>query len=959
MNDSDFAIVVGISRYPGFGVTSTDASNLEAPVRDANDVYEWLVSPLGGDLPRANVKLICSNEGAAPVSVLNVDPKLQEIQDAFYELVLRAEQNEAAGNRFQVGRRLYIYMSGHGFSPSMFTGCLFTANATRFNVPNVYASGRLQWFQDAGCFEEYILWLDCCMDRLVTVEPEAISLLPLGTPRPAVPTMVAFAATRGLRTLETTIDDALHSVFTYALLKGLNGAAVDTTSGAVTGRSLGDYLLNAMKKWIPAAEMNNPLISKEPSIVKADEALILVAPSPAGLVPPRYTVTIHFPDTPPPARARLWSGSPPRAEAVDIVDGVVTRDCPRGLYIVEVPDQGLRMGFEVTGTGPVDVTVALADHDAPIREAPADGSCILDINLGGAFEIFVLDADFRLVGRGRGGLLNEKRPFGIYKIKTRLGRELREKIIFLDGCDPIRLDDLPQPDAPVLLTKDAVPAEESFWQIHVRAGDGAEILIVIRDDPSLAGSADLNLAEYGTRLLDGRGRVIADLDIHGVRRRQGKDNAGNDDATSFATCRIALTPGTYSLQRQLLEGTVQEQTILALDGWRTELHEFRSMVSLGTRQDISHQQVMVMFDQLAPVSDALGRHYAELIEAATVALADNRKILAGELYDRLVTNFTDPIAGLLGGHLLLIEAESDPQFDAARGLPALDAVVTRLRALVHGAQHPDIEALSQRCVDRTLRGTTPLQYPPLYARSWKLAVDESHQAGSLVPAELWGRVHATLPTAPYFAWAADDRSREAHADGLLAQALEVMKVGLSHTGRRPTAAANASTPTPTPTSMPVFAPVPARDPVAGGAALPTSAPTPAFKLVDAISVIPTPASIPRSEPMAGDAMIVSSTPMPAFGAGAAFEPMPAFEPGIAYEPAAAYEPGAAFEPGGAGEIMSSPLAVGAAQTPTTGPSADDLISTLARQWRIPTAALDGLLAQKAPDVLGPRRGKLP
>jgi len=867
MNDSDFAIVVGISRYPGFGVTSSDDANLDAPVRDANDVVEWLVSPLGGNLPRENVKPICSDEGAAPVSVLEIDPKLQEIQDAFYELVLKAEQNQAAHKRFQVGRRLYIYMSGHGFSPSMFTGCLFTANATRFNVPNIYASGWLQWFEDAGCFEEYVLWMDCCMDRLVTVDPEAISLLPQGAPRPAAPTMVAFAATRGLRALETTIDEAIHSVFTYTLLKGLNGAAVDTKSGAVTGRSLGDYLLNAMKEWIPAAEMKNPLISKEPSVIKADDELVLVAPPADSVAPPRYAVTMRFPDTPPPSRARLWSGSPPRVDALDIVNGIATRDCPRGLYVVEVPGQELRKGFEVTGSGPVDLTIALADHDAPIKEAPAEGMCKLNIDLGGAFEIFVIDADFRLAGRGRGGVLRVDRPRGIYKIKTRLGRELREKIIFLDSDDPIRLDDPARPDAPILLTKDVAPAEDSLLQIHVRAGDGAEVLLLVRDDPSLAGIADPKLAAYGTRLLDGRGRVLADLDIHGVRRRQGKEGDGDDVATPFASCRIALTPGVYFLQRQLSEGTVQEQTILALDGRRTELHEIRTMVSLGSRQDISRQQVMVMFDLQAPVFDTQGRHYTELIEAATVALADNRKILAGELYDRLVTGFTDPIAGLLGGHLLLIEAESDPQFVPAKGLLALDAVVTRLRELVHGAQQPDIEALSQRCADPALRGTTPLQYPPLYSRSWKLAVEAPHEAGSLVPDELWGRVHATLPTAPYFAWAADDRSREAHADGLVAQALDAMKEGLSPAARRPTAEPSA--------------------------------------------LIPTSAPMPASAPML------------------------------------------------AGAVMYPRLAVGAVRTPDTEPGRDDIISTLARQWRIPKAALDGLIAQKAPNAPRLSRGKPP
>ena len=77
MNESDYAIVVGISRYPGLGMTPAGDGNLNAPVRDANDVYAWLTSPHGGALPEQNVALICSDEGAAaPSDVLDAAPKL-------------------------------------------------------------------------------------------------------------------------------------------------------------------------------------------------------------------------------------------------------------------------------------------------------------------------------------------------------------------------------------------------------------------------------------------------------------------------------------------------------------------------------------------------------------------------------------------------------------------------------------------------------------------------------------------------------------------------------------------------------------------------------------------------------------------------------------------------------------------------------------------------------------------
>ncbi|MET0981912.1 MAG: hypothetical protein ABWY02_07420 [Telluria sp.] len=882
MNEQDHAIVVGISRYPGFGATPTDAANLNAPVRDANDIHEWLVSPRGGGLLPENAKLICSDEGAAaPTDVLSAAPKLQEIQDEFYKLVLKADENERAGNGLHVGRRLYIYMSGHGFAPGMYTGCLFVANATTLTVPNVFASGWLEGFKEAAYFDEFVLWMDCCMDRQITVVPEAIALRSQqARPRPPAPTMVAFAASRPLRTIETTIDGAVHSVFTHTLLKGLNGAAMDQQSGRVTGRSLGDYLLNAMKDWIPPAEMNNPLIAKEPNIVEAAAGLVLVEAQEAGFAAQSYPVTLRFPNTPlqpQPSQARLWRGIPPRADTLEIVDGVASIACERGLYVVEVPGQGLRKGFEVTGSGPVEVGIGLSDRGAPVQEPPPGRDYRLDIDLGGASEIFVVDADFKLVGRGRGGWLKEQKPFGIYKIKTRLGRELHEKVIFLDSDAPIELGGSSLLGAPILLPKEGLPdqglpaAEHLLSQVHVYAGDGAEILLMVRDEPPLAAGRDGSpvpvdsSVSYGTRLLDAARHVLADLDVHGVRRRQGEDIGGQPVAKPLACCRITVSPGAYYLQRQLSGGTLQEQTILAMGGFRTEMHEIRSRLPAGAGQELSREQVMVMFDLHAPLSDQQVRDHAELIEAATVALADHRKILTDHLHAQLATDFKDPVTGLLGAHLLVIEAESDPEFDPAAGIPSLDAVVIRLRTLVGNGQ-PDVEALSQRCADRNLRGKGPLQYPPLFSRSWKIAVAASDENETLVPAALWEQVHAKLPAAPYCAWATDDRSREAHAEGLVSQVLAAM--------RAPSAPAELR-----------------RQP----AAVPEPAPAPA---------------------------------------GA---PMPSRSPfGVPHAPVATAPARAA-----------PPVA------------SDELVSRLAKQWSIPTAALDRLLVTKAPNARQPTSRRPP
>ena len=57
-------------------------------------------------------------------------------------------------------------------------------------------------------------------------------------------------------------DGKIHGVFTTALLTGLKGAAVDSTSGQVTARTLRNYLLNCMKNFLSADDLKNPPYSK-------------------------------------------------------------------------------------------------------------------------------------------------------------------------------------------------------------------------------------------------------------------------------------------------------------------------------------------------------------------------------------------------------------------------------------------------------------------------------------------------------------------------------------------------------------------------------------------------------------------------------------------------------------------------------------------------------------------------
>jgi hypothetical protein len=772
MGARDYAVVVGISRYPGFGAAPTEPAHLDAPARDATDVYKWMVSEDGGAVPPDHVILIRSDDPPPAVEpVLTAKPQLQAIQTAFQQIVLKGQENEAAGKGFKIGRRLYIYMAGHGFAPGTYTSCLYLANATRVNAQNAYASGWLQWFQDAACFEEFVLWMDCCMDRMVTVVPEAIPLVPRPVDRPAAPTMIAFGATRSLHAVETEIEGRVRGVFTHALLTGLKGAAADRTTARITARSLSDYLFNSMKDWIPATELEKPIVAKEPAIVQADERILFTEATVPGTTARDYRVTLRFPDIPAGTPVRLWRGEPLASEDLAIMDGTSEKMLPRGLYMVEVTEPSLRKGFEVTGSGPVDVTVATADRCPARREPPANGKCRLNLAATGASEIFVVDAGFRLAARDNGAEL----PYGIYKVKTRLGRDVDEKIIFLDSDDPVVLGKPAESGLAALLSVNSLmfpgvdrsAAAQVDVPVHVRAGEGAEVFLMIDNERSVGAGT----ATEGVKLLDSRRRVIADLDVHGEERVGSDELPGGVADRTFACCRVSVRPGAYFLRRHAGSGMVVEQTIPAIHGFRTEMHQLRTQPHAGAGNRLV-QQLLTMTAIDDPVLAPHPAQRAVLMDAATVALADHRRALTDELRTMLIDDFKDPVAGILGAHLLLIEAESSGQ-PAGAALPALDDLVPRLRTMA-GEVQPDIEALSQRCTQPGLRGKQALQYPPLFSRSWKLAVEASAADSGLLPGSMWERVRATVSIPPYFGWAADAHSRAAHERDLLVQVRAVL-----------------------------------------------------------------------------------------------------------------------------------------------------------------------------------------
>lgn len=146
-----------------------------------------------------------------------------------------------------------------------------------------------------------------------------------------------------------------------------------------------------------------------------------------------------------------------------------------------------------------------------------------------------------------------------------------------------------------------------------------------------------------------------------------------------------------------------------------------------------------------------------LAEVARLALADERPILGDELQQLLVRKFANPIVGIMGAHLLILGEERGQILDPR----LLNDVVRNLRALF-GEDHPDVEAISVRCKDETLRTRQiRISRPPMFERSWRLLVEASYVEPRLLSDRLVAQMLAPSALPPFLVWAKDDATRQA------------------------------------------------------------------------------------------------------------------------------------------------------------------------------------------------------
>lgn len=745
MNNDHYALIIGLRKYPGLG---DPPAHLKGPENDAAAMEQWLTDPGGGALPPENVKVL-SSRGARKNR-----PDRGEIEAKMFMWVeALAEKNEKNRLGRRVGQRLYFHVSGHGFSAERGQGCLIAANAlSNSTSSNISASAWLQWWQEADYFSEFVLSMDCCMDRMSFVNPAEPPLAGVSANKEKGPSFVAFAAQRNQRAVERPIphdNSPVQGVFTWVMLQGLRGAAADDL-GRVTGHSLAKWLRNAIQPWLYERDLANASISKLPEIVTEDDTLLLAQIA----TPFLFDITLQFDAACAGLTGRLWSGVPSTPQPLLIgADGKVELKLTAGLHAAEVT-AGLttwRQAFAVTRAAVVPVTAT----GAPITQSAGLQTLAVPTS-DPSLQIQVTGAHFRPMATGY-GKLKALLPFGLYRVTRLVGRKFMEDFVILDAPWPQAAILAPMPEITSAAPLPGTAATRNYhqdalfpkWlrpkakQPVLQVGTGAELLVMARCFTAEHAESPIRRPWDGVKVLDSNGAVIADLAEHGYRDDKAAD--------PWAVCRMTVAPGNYTLRYGASPGMSNLERSLhvppAADGgapWRLEAYLLhRSAAGApAAAADSASSLFMRRVGTLDWETDLL-------LEKARVALADDRPILNDDLAPLLFEGVAASLASMIGGHLVLLAEEK-----GFASPVSLDEVVVQLRHLV-GSDHPDVEALSLRCIDPALRRTTPFGAPPLLERSWRLMVAASQDVPDLVPLPLWRRVQARVASMPYLVWSAD------------------------------------------------------------------------------------------------------------------------------------------------------------------------------------------------------------
>ena len=339
-NEHDRAVVIGIRRYADVDAPERWITDLKGPDNDAAAVAEWLVRDDGGGLPPDHVTVINSASSPDPFpDKASAAPHQKAVQDAFRALIELPTTTHAGQ---YAGRRLYVYVSGHGWAVEDQDAAVITAEASLDKPFNVLVTDWVKWLWYAARFQEFVLWVDTCASRRSIAYLQACDVVREHRQDAAkARRFTAFAAGFGMQAVEANIEGEWHGVFTHALLQALRGAA----GSPVTSDNLRDYLYNGLRPLMTEAQLADSRVAKEPAFGTTDD---LVFATPAQ--PSRFSVTLEFqPEWVGKQVTIIVGQSAPLAVHTVPQQAQWQLELEAGVYVVFSPDLNRSHPFEVTG----------------------------------------------------------------------------------------------------------------------------------------------------------------------------------------------------------------------------------------------------------------------------------------------------------------------------------------------------------------------------------------------------------------------------------------------------------------------------------------------------------------------------------------------------------------------------------------------------------------------------------
>ncbi|MDP9175720.1 MAG: caspase family protein [Planctomycetota bacterium] len=377
MASDDWALIVGIRVYPGF---DRDREPLRGPENDAIAFAEWVCSPVGGNVPadpyvarhitakhgpipnpnsgefaRGHVALILSSQFTPPAFPTPTDgqPAAGIIVRAFNRLMDLAEKEFEKNGRRRIGRRLYLFFSGHGLQPGLQQQdvAVYTADAAINRPGNHFlAPDWARHFFRAGVFDEVILFMDCCRGPVTGTTP---ARHPYGRANtPGNHCVFGFGSMPELNAYEKLMPDGrVHGVFSWMLLKGLAGAAAPPDSyGQITAGDLAGWMNENIDSFLTTKERKDSSIPKEFDFDfrPVDSELVLTV-IPTGA--PSSPVHVHLSPRRSPMTLEVRDGELKIRQQATGTTADLRLSLPMGRYFACVLEDGLQQNFEVAGTG--------------------------------------------------------------------------------------------------------------------------------------------------------------------------------------------------------------------------------------------------------------------------------------------------------------------------------------------------------------------------------------------------------------------------------------------------------------------------------------------------------------------------------------------------------------------------------------------------------------------------------